>query len=581
MYAFRDNRFVMLQLRDAIKERAGEVGVKNFVSKWNAFLTEKNKAAGLSVDNVTFFDGQPQELYCGEYTCDDSGITYVDTSGREMIVCRHPILPVQRLINIDTGEVKMEIAFKRGLRWQYKIFDKGTLASSNKIVELAKYGVAVDSENAKDLVRYMTFLEAENYDKLPETSSVGRMGWIGDYGFSPYVEELKYDGDLSFKHMFDSVQPRGSFEDWLALAREIRSNEHIAKIVLASSFASVLVEPLGGLPFFTHVWGGTEAGKTVGLMLAASVWANPALGSYIHTFNSTYVGQEMLAGFCNSLPLCMDELQCIKDRKDFDKLIYMLTEGIGKGRGAKAGGLQRIQTWKNCILTTGEQPISTGASGGGAVNRIIEIDCKDEKLFREPRHVADTVRKHYGHAGRLFVDKLAGNMDTAKEAYRRFYALLSQGSSTEKQAMAGAMILTADHLADLWIFHDGNTIPVEDIRQYLTDKNDVDINLRASEWIEDFVASNQDHFDPENDRAEKWGVIRDGFICIIKSVFDREMESEGFNASSFLSWAKRQGMLDTDKGHLTKKKLIGRLHPRCVCIRQSPGVGDDLPDYID
>ena len=143
------------------------------------------------------------------------------------------------------------------------------------------------------------------------------------------------------------------------------------------------------------------------------------------------------------------------------------------------------------------------------------------------------------------------------------------------------MILTADHLADLWIFHDGNTIPVEDIRQYLTDKNDVDINLRASEWIEDFVASNQDHFDPENDRAEKWGVIRDGFICIIKSVFDREMESEGFNASSFLSWAKRQGMLDTDKGHLTKKKLIGRLHPRCVCIRQSPGVGDDLPDYID
>ena len=52
----------------------------------------------------------------------------------------------------------------------------------------------------------------------------------------------------------------------------------------------------------------------------------------------------------------------------------MLTEGIGKGRGAKTGGLQRIQTWKNCIMTTGEQPITTGASGGGAVNRISEID---------------------------------------------------------------------------------------------------------------------------------------------------------------------------------------------------------------
>ena len=36
LYAFKDNKFVMLQLRDAIKEKAGAVGVKNFVTKWNA-----------------------------------------------------------------------------------------------------------------------------------------------------------------------------------------------------------------------------------------------------------------------------------------------------------------------------------------------------------------------------------------------------------------------------------------------------------------------------------------------------------------------------------------------------------------
>lgn len=581
LYAFKDNKFVMLQLRDMIKEKAGAVGVKNFITKWNAFLQDKRKSEGVDIENVTNFEGQPEELYCGEYTCDDSGITYLDYSGREVIVCRHPILPVQRLINIDTGEVKMEIAFKRGFRWQFRVFDKGTLASANKIVELSKYGVAVDSENAREIVKYLNFLESENYDKIPETSSVGRLGWIADYGFSPYVEELKYDGDLSYKHMFDSVQPCGDFDEWLKIAKTIRATGHISKIILASSFASVLVEPLGGLPFFTHIWGGTEAGKTVGLMLAASVWANPALGTYIHTFNSTYVGQEMMAGFCNSLPLCLDELQCIKDRKDFDRLIYMLTEGIGKGRGAKAGGLQRIQTWKNCILTTGEQPITTGASGGGAVNRIIEIDCKDEKLFADPQTVADTVRRNYGHAGRLFVDKLGEDMDSAKTAYKRFYGLLSQGSSTEKQAMAGAMILTADYLADLWIFQDGHTIKIEDIRQYLTDKSEVDANARALDWLMDFAASNQQRFDPEDDRGETWGVIRDGYICIIKSVFDREMVNEGFNPSSFLSWAKRQGLLDTEAGRTSKKKLIGNLHPRCICIKQDTVVCDDLPKLLD
>ena len=77
LYTFKDNKFVMLQLRDAIKERAGLVGVKNFVTKWNAFLQEKRKSEGLDVENVTMFDGQPEELYSGEYTCDDSGVTYI------------------------------------------------------------------------------------------------------------------------------------------------------------------------------------------------------------------------------------------------------------------------------------------------------------------------------------------------------------------------------------------------------------------------------------------------------------------------------------------------------------------------
>ena len=105
------------------------------------------------------------------------------------------------------------------------------------------------------------------------------------------------------------------------LAKEIRSGDNPApKILLVAAFASVLVEPCSCLPFFVHVCGGTETGKTVGLMLAASVWANPEMGKYIHTFNSTAVAQELSAGFVNSLPLILDELQIIKDRKDFDQL---------------------------------------------------------------------------------------------------------------------------------------------------------------------------------------------------------------------------------------------------------------------
>ena len=37
-----------------------------------------------------------------------------------------------------------------------------------------------------------------------------------------------------------------------------------------------------------------------------------------------------LIHICNSLPLIIDELQLIKDnRKDFDRMIYQLSEGVG------------------------------------------------------------------------------------------------------------------------------------------------------------------------------------------------------------------------------------------------------------
>lgn len=194
---------------------------------------------------------------------------------------------------------------------------------------------------------------------------------------------MEFDGDANFRTYFESVKEHGSFEKWVNMAREIRQGKIYSRLILAGSFASVLVKKLGGLPFFIHLWGGTESGKTVGLMLAASVWANPEVGRYIHTFNSTAVGREKSAAFVNSMPLIIDELQIVKDKKEFDKDIYMLSEGAGRTRGNKTGGVDQTPTWANCILTSGEMPLVGQGSGGGAVNRIIEVECK-EKLFENP-----------------------------------------------------------------------------------------------------------------------------------------------------------------------------------------------------
>ena len=88
----------------------------------------------------------------------------------------------------------------------------------------------------------------------------------------------------------------------------------------------------------------------------------------------------------------MDELQILNKRSDFDDIIYRLCEGTGRLRGKKDGGIQNIKTWRNCIITTGERPITSMSSGGGAVNRVIEIECNGGKFFKNPREFCRTIQ---------------------------------------------------------------------------------------------------------------------------------------------------------------------------------------------
>lgn len=581
LHNFSDDPLKMLQYLNIMKEKSAEVGVKNFVALYKAYVVSITRSGtNLKISNTTSFTGQELELDCGEWTADDSGVSGEDKIGFPVLACNHPIMPVQRLINIDSGIEKLKIAFRKGKRWREIISDKKTLASSNAIISLADYGIAVNSENSKHLVSYLSDIEHLNYDSITELNSVGRLGWIEDYGFSPYVENLVFDGELSFKHFFESVTQKGNYNKWIELCKDIRKNGLCARIMLAASFSSALVSKCDSLPFFVHLWGGTETGKTVGLMLAASVWANPEMGKFIHTFNSTAVAQELSAGFVNSLPLILDELQIIKDRKDFDNLIYQLTEGVGKVRGQKTGGLQKTNTWKNCFLTTGEMPISNGNSGGGAVNRIIEIDCKDVKLFKDPIAVVDILKKNYGHAGKEFIEFLKVESNVAKmlDLQKKFYKTLSVGNTTEKQAASASLILTADALIDEWIFKDGKTISVSEIEVYLSSKDDVSQNERALGFLYDYVQINEGKFITRRSsgiygdvelRGEIWGSIEEDYIYIINHQFNKIMSDNGYNSTAFLSWAASKDIIQCDnKNNKTIRKRLGNgTIPRCIALK--------------
>lgn len=575
LYAHKENKFEMKQLLGRMSAQAQTVGIRNLAALFKAYM-ETVSGTVTPGYNKTDFTGQEMELDCGGWSATDTGIYGTDKMGFEVVACYHPIMPVQRLVNIDTGIHKVKLAFSLGKRWNSVIEDRNVISDSRSIIGLSKYGVMVNSETSKPLVRYLADVEQLNYDMIPEVSSVGRLGWIDDYGFSPYVEDLIFDGEEEYRTRFESIQEKGSRKKWLDCVRSVRAGKTpgnvIARIMLAASFASALVKPCNYLPFFVHLWGGSETGKTVGLLLAASVWADPEIGKYIQTFNATDVSKELGAAFYNSLPLILDELQLVKDnRKDFDRMIYQLSEGVGRTRGKKTGGLQKTPTWRNCVLTTGEHPIISPSSGAGAINRTLEIDCHDIHLFDDPKWVAVTLYNNYGFAGREFVERLMD--DKAIEDARSLQAAMQDDLKTDdtmdKQTASAALILAADRMIERQFFQDGILLQPSDIAPYLVSKQTVNQNARALQYIYDQVNINAGRFSPEiSSNGEVWGDQDDQYIYIIKSKFDQLLQDEGYNASAFIGWAKNQGILccGTDGRPTKVKKILGK-SARCVWIK--------------
>ena len=256
--------------------------------------SSKEKLQNNSFDNYTKFDyfDDGHELYCGNWIANTDGIKTFTMFG-EQLACYHPILISQRLINAETGKEKVKIAFQKGFKWKEIIVDKGLIASSNKIVGLADYGVSVTSETSKSLVRFLSDLENFNIDKIDTCVSTSKFGWINGE-FMPYGVNVEFDSESKFKDIFESVSEHSDMNKWFDLISQIRKSDRIEpRIYMAGAFASVLLKPLSILPFIVNLWGETGKGKTVALMVATSIYANPGESKYITDPSSTPVSLEI------------------------------------------------------------------------------------------------------------------------------------------------------------------------------------------------------------------------------------------------------------------------------------------------
>lgn len=389
----------------------------------------------------------------------DKGISRIDEKEyTPKMVCRTPIILTQRLKSLETGEEKIEIAFKRDGEWHRAIYPRSTIFTARAITVLADLGCTVTSENAKQVVRFLSALEAENIDIIQKADATSTFGWQPGRRFIPGREQgIVLDIDPSQKGMAAAYCRNGDMEHWIRTMEPHRERDKF-RFILAASFAAPLLRILKQRIFFVYNWGGSKGGKTAALKAALSAWGDP--DRLMVNFNATQVGLERTASFYCDLPLGIDERQLAgKNQESLEKTIYMIASGTGKIRGSKGGGLQAIHQWRTVALATGEEPLSTETSQTGVSTRVLEIyggpfdDEKQASLMHQEAPM------NCGWAGPEFIEELIGiderEICDKYEEMSKYVASISQGKSGSHVAGIAAVAL-ADSMIDSWFFSGEN-----------------------------------------------------------------------------------------------------------------------------
>ena len=119
----------------------------------------------------------------------------------------------------------------------------------------------------------------------------------------PYGTGIIFDNENRFKDTYDSIHEQGSIDIWMATIKKIRKSDRFEpKIYIAGALGECPGRTAECLTIRTEPLGDAGKGKTVAIMLAASIWANPWGNDYITDPKSTMTALELRLDFLNNLP---------------------------------------------------------------------------------------------------------------------------------------------------------------------------------------------------------------------------------------------------------------------------------------
>ena len=358
------------------------------------------------------------------------GVWGPDPSGDgEIQVSRVPLLPVGRLLDIDTGDHHIRLSWPgwTGATYARVVRQSVTVDARTLTATLGDRGAGVTSGNAGLMVRFLNLATSHNARALPVERVASRCGWVHSgtaRGFlrgrawhgSPETVALQVEPGGGEEQILAAVSTGGTWRGWLETVAGAADCPDVHLSIYAS-VASVLVSRLGTARGWVVDWSGeTSQGKTTALRVGASVWGAPVDGAMLQSWRATPVQIEAAAALFRNLPIILDDTKNARRGEDVAAIVYQHSQGRGKGRGkpgvgSQAVGMRRTAEWSSVMLSTGEQSAVSFTQDAGSRARCLCLVGPPLRSDTQARALTVGLLDHYGHLGVRVADYLAGQSD--------------------------------------------------------------------------------------------------------------------------------------------------------------------------
>jgi hypothetical protein len=545
-----------------------------------------------------------------------------------IVVAMRPIIITGRMVTTQGAE-HLRLSWMRDGRWSGRTVPREVAMDRSKLVGLAKAGAPINTTNAALVVDWLTEYEDLNDACIPRASVSDQMGWHGEEGGprgfllgSRWVDAQGVLSDASPEDtatwqggvwMFEPggdgdrdeaaavARTRGTMAGWREAMQTLVNYPRVRFAVLAS-LASPLVELLGSRCLVLDYAGPAGTGKTSLLKAAASVWGNPdeVGGKLVKGWSTTTVGIERTAATLRHVPLFLNDTSKAPNERVVAKVAYDLTEGQGRARGAKDGGRQVVQTWRNVTISTGEKQLVDYATeaDAGVRHRVIQFHGEHWQRGRCPDvpKVEAALWAHYGHAASPWLSHLAklandeAQLAAVRDQWERLAAALTKDA--DENSAAGrlgrdvALVAIAGRLAVQWDILPWTAAEVDEaaavawsgLKEDTRQVEGAVASLRIMwQWAcahqSEFVGQREsDMSPPSSGWAGVWRMASDGswdILALNPGKVREVLEPRGYKYDSALKeWADK-GWLDVSKDGRTKLVKQGKTPIRMVCIRRA------------